>query len=58
MVVDDRDAVDGLYDGLEDVSRGPPEENDDLRIYQFFPDDPDGRTVEIQTFLHPTPPAP
>jgi hypothetical protein len=58
VVVGDRDAVDERYDDLEDVSRGPPEENDEFRIYQFFADDPDGRTVEIQTVLHPTPSAP
>jgi catechol 2,3-dioxygenase-like lactoylglutathione lyase family enzyme len=58
VVVDDRDAVDELHGDLGDVARGPPERNDDFDIYQFFVDDPDGRTVEIQTFLHQTPPAP
>ena len=56
LVVDDRDAVDELYDDLGDVARGPPETNDDFGIYQFFAEDPDGRTVEVQTFLHPIPP--
>jgi hypothetical protein len=56
VVVDDRDAVDELYESLEDVARAPPRKNDEFRIYQFFADDPDSRTVEIQTFLHPTPP--
>jgi hypothetical protein len=58
IVVDDREAVDDLHGDLSDVARGPPERNDDFRIYQFFADDPDGRTVEVQTFLHPTPPVP
>jgi hypothetical protein len=43
---------------LRDVARGPPAHNDDFEIYQFFLDDPDGRTVEIQTFLHDVPPGP
>ncbi|PSQ39223.1 glyoxalase [Halobacteriales archaeon SW_5_70_135] len=52
---DDRAAVDRLYDRLADVARGPPEENETYDIYQFFADDPDGRTVEVQTFLHSLP---
>lgn len=58
VVVEDRAAVDDLYGELEDVARGPPERNDEFDIYQFFADDPDGRTVEVQSFLHPTPPEP
>jgi len=53
---DDRAAVDGMYDALEDVARGEPEENEQYEIYQFFADDPDGRAVEFQTFLHPIEP--
>jgi len=56
VVVEDRAAVDDCYEDLRDVARGPPAINDDFDIYQFFADDPDGRTVEVQTFLHPTPP--
>jgi len=56
VVVEDRAAVDDCYEDLRDVARGPPAVNDDFDIYQFFADDPDGRTVEVQTFLHPTPP--
>lgn len=52
---DDRAAVDEMYDRLEDVARGPPEDNEQYEVYQFFADDPDGRTVEFQTFLHPLP---
>ena len=52
---DDRDQVDDLYDQLEDVARGPPETNEQYDIYQFFAEDPDGRSVEFQTFLHPLP---
>ena len=52
---DDRDAVDELYDRLADRARAPPRENEQYEIYQFFADDPEGRTVEFQSFLHPTP---
>jgi len=58
VVLDDRDGVDRMYEDLVDVARGPPETNDDFDIYQFFAEDPDGRTVEVQAFLHPTPPDP
>jgi hypothetical protein len=53
--VEDRAAVDAVYDDLADCARGPPETNEQYDIYQFFAEDPDGRTVEVQTFLHPLP---
>ncbi|MXR52578.1 VOC family protein [Halovenus sp. WSH3] len=56
VVVEDRAAVEELYGSLEPRARGPPETNADFDIYQFFADDPDGRAVEVQTFLHETPP--
>jgi len=52
----DREGVDEMHDRLADRARGPPEENEEFDIYQFFADDPDGRTVEVQTFLHETDP--
>lgn len=55
VAVDDEAAVDDLHRALSDVARGPPERNGDFDIYQVFATDPDGRTVEIQTFLQPTP---
>jgi len=55
LVVDDRDAVDDRYAALRDVADDPPRRNDDFDIYQFFLEDPDGRTVEIQTFCHDHP---
>jgi hypothetical protein len=58
FVVDSTDAVDAFYEELSDVASGEPEENETFEIYQFFAEDPDGRAVEIQTFLHPIPPAP
>jgi hypothetical protein len=56
VAVEDRAAVDALYEELADVARGEPAENEAFDIYQFFAEDPDGRAVEVQTFLHPTPP--
>ena len=50
---DDRDGVDAMYDRLASRARGPPRVNEQYDIYQFFADDPEGRTVEFQTFLHP-----
>ena len=52
----DREGVDRQYERLEDRARGAPEENEEYDIYQFFADDPDDRTVEVQTFLHETDP--
>lgn len=52
---DDRAAVDERYDALETVALSAPEVNEDYDIYHFFADDPDGRTVEFQTFLHALP---
>ena len=55
VYIADRNRVDTLYDRLDDCARDPPEENDQYDVYQFFAEDPDGRTVEVQTFLHPLP---
>ena len=56
FVVEDRDAVEALHAELADVAREQPHENERYEIYQFFADDPEGRTVEVQAFLHPTEP--
>ena len=56
VAVDDTAAVDALYDDVETHARHPPEQNDAFDIYQFFAEDPDGRAIEVQTFLHETPP--
>ncbi|MFB6218848.1 MAG: VOC family protein [Halobacteriaceae archaeon] len=45
-----RDGVDAAYDRLADCADDPPRENERYRIYQFFATDPEGRTVEVQTF--------
>ncbi|MFC3958049.1 VOC family protein [Halovivax cerinus] len=56
FVVDSKAGVDALYDRLADVAREEPVENERYEIYQFFAEDPEGRTVEFQTFLHETEP--
>jgi hypothetical protein len=50
---DTKEQVDRMYEHLEDRARDEPVENEAYDIYQFFADDPDGRTMEFQTFLHP-----
>lgn len=56
VVVEDRQAVDQRYTQLNAWAVEPPAVNEAFDIYHFFMDDPDGRTVEIQTFLHELPP--
>ncbi len=55
FVYETRAAVDTMYDQLGETARAEPHYNDQYDIYQFFAADPDGRTVEIQTFEHGTP---
>lgn len=55
LFFDDRDAVDDRYEELTDIAHDPPAYNEDYDIYQFFADDPDGRTLEFQTFEHDLP---
>jgi hypothetical protein len=52
FVVGSRAAVDDLYDRLESVADGEPRYNETYEIHQFFATDPEGRTVEVQTFEH------
>jgi hypothetical protein len=56
FLCDTTDDVDEVYDRLGEAASEEPHENETYRIYQFFAEDPDGRTVEVQTFLHETPP--
>ncbi|MFP8956115.1 VOC family protein [Natrialbaceae archaeon A-CW3] len=55
FVYDSADEVDAMYDRLTDCALEEPVENEQYRIYQFFATDPEGRTVEFQTFRHETP---
>ena len=56
FVYDSRAAVDRAYERLGDRARDEPTENEPYEIYNFFADDPEGRTIECQTFLHPIDP--
>ena len=47
-----RTAVDRLADDLGTAVEEPPQYNDRYEIYQCFAADPEGRTVEVQTFEH------
>ncbi|APW99243.1 glyoxalase [Halobiforma lacisalsi AJ5] len=50
FVFDDRTGVDDAYDDLADTADEEPRYNETYDIYQFFASDPEGRTVEFQTF--------
>jgi predicted lactoylglutathione lyase len=55
FVSETREGVDEMYNRLQDQAHDEPAENETYEIYHFFATDPDGRTVECQTFLHETP---
>jgi catechol 2,3-dioxygenase-like lactoylglutathione lyase family enzyme len=48
--------VDEMYARLRDVATSEPKENPTYRIYHFYGRDPEGRKIEFQQFLYPTPP--
>ncbi len=48
-----RDEVDAMHRRLSDCAEFPPRANEKYQIYQFFAKDPEGRTIEIQSFDHP-----
>lgn len=50
FVFPDRDGVDGMYEQVSERADEPPRFNETYDIYQFFATDPEGRTVEFQTF--------
>jgi hypothetical protein len=50
FVVPSREAVDEAFERLEDRAVDRPRHNETYAIYQFFAEDPEGRTVEIQSF--------
>jgi hypothetical protein len=56
-----REDVDKMYSELQDIATTMPVENDTYKIYQFYATykiyqfyatDPEGRTLEFQSFLH------
>jgi hypothetical protein len=56
FVTESKDGVDAFYEHFADRAEGEPSVNEDYDIYQFFTADPEGRTMEFQTFLHETEP--
>lgn len=56
FVFDTQEEVDDAYETLADRATDEPHENERYRIYQFFAADPEGRTIEFQTFRHETDP--
>ncbi len=48
-----RREVDEMHEKLIDVAIAQPRENEKYNIYQFFAQDPEGRTLEFQHFLSP-----
>jgi len=50
------EAVDSIHARLGDLDPTDPARNEKYRIYHFFARDPEGRTLEFQTFLDPVEP--
>ena len=48
-----KEEVDRMYARYRPIAGEEPAENERFRIYHFFAEDPEGRKVEFQTFLHP-----
>lgn len=48
--------VDTMYKMLEHIATSEPVMNERYHIYQFFAEDPEGRALEFQAFLHPVEP--
>ncbi|MGV9169478.1 MAG: VOC family protein [Promethearchaeia archaeon] len=47
--------VDKMYYQLKDIADTEPKENRKYGIYQWFAEDPEGRALEFQAFLHEVP---
>lgn len=52
FVFEGRAGVTDAYEGISERADDEPRYNDTYEIYQFFAEDPEGRTVEFQTFEH------
>ncbi len=52
----DKQQVDEMYARLKSSATSEPAERRKTDIYQFYAKDPEERTIEFQTFLHPLPP--
>ncbi len=53
---EDRSGVDSAYSRLQNIADGPPRENPQYKIYHFWAKDPEGRTLEFQSFDTEVPP--
>ena len=52
FVYDSKKDVDRAYQSLKDIAKDEPvSRRPDFDIYQFFAEDPEGRTLEFQCFL-------
>ena len=52
FLFDTRDGVDQIYKQLEDIAVSEPVSREpEFGIYQFYAEDPEGRTLEFQCFL-------
>lgn len=51
-----KDDVDVMHSLLRHIATAEPSENEKYQIYQFFAEDPEGRALEFQAFLHPIEP--
>lgn len=51
-----KEEVDLAYSELREIALAEPKENEKYRIYHFFAKDPENRTIEFQSFLHPLQP--
>lgn len=49
---EDKSAVLRMYERIKGKAVTQPKDNPQFRIYNFFARDPDGRTIEFQTFNH------
>jgi len=48
----EKSKIDKIYSKLKNIAISEPQVNEKYKIYHFFIKDPEGRTVEFQTFLH------
>jgi len=52
----EKEDVDTMYRMLEHITTSEPAINERYQIYHFFAEDPEGRALEFQAFLHPVEP--
>ncbi len=50
-----KEEVDHMYENTKEYALGEPKVNEKYQIYHFFAEDPEGRTIEFQHFLHEIP---